>query len=290
MIIIADIHGRTFWKQSLIEKGILVDGKLTEEVLFMGDYLDHYNHEYDPIAKDYITSDSELTNFKEIINFKKENELLVTLLLGNHDMEYISDYCADCRMNYKHKDEIKDLFIKNIDLFRIGTFYRVDDKLVTFTHANICPEWIKSIQPLLKKLGYEDWMPTKDNGRAICEGIISLINLLISRASTDRSNLDTIGRLLSHIGYGRGGGYSAGSLVWSDLHDYLSDDIVWDDIYQVVAHTQHLVENDKFVCSEYTICVDCHYNTIGVRPLFRLNNKWEPISNTRDTLSCLKMV
>lgn len=48
MIIISDIHGRTFWNNALSEKGILQGDSLTDEVIFMGDYLDHYNGEPDP--------------------------------------------------------------------------------------------------------------------------------------------------------------------------------------------------------------------------------------------------
>lgn len=71
MLIIADIHGRTFWRKKLKDCGALVEGKLTEEVVFMGDYLDHYQNEPDPITKNYITSQSEFDNFKDILEFKR---------------------------------------------------------------------------------------------------------------------------------------------------------------------------------------------------------------------------
>ena len=74
ILIIPDIHGRIFWKEPCKEfKG--------KHIVFLGDYLDPYKHQN-------ILEKTALENFKEILEFKKNNKDLVTLLLGNHDLHY----------------------------------------------------------------------------------------------------------------------------------------------------------------------------------------------------------
>ena len=60
VIILPDIHGRTFWKYALEH----IDE--FDKVIFLGDYLDPYPHEG-------ITFDESVENFKEILEFKKNN-------------------------------------------------------------------------------------------------------------------------------------------------------------------------------------------------------------------------
>lgn len=293
MIIISDIHGRTYWKTALKECGAISNEKLIEDVIFMGDYVDHYPYEPDPMTKDYITSESEFENFKEIINFKKENLDKVTLLLGNHDMEYISSYCVPCRMNTKYRDDITKLFKDNLTLFKIGTYVQNGEKLVTFTHANICPTWVES----LKELEY-DFLSTNQNGTEICKDVIDTINDLLARTNEDESLIDKIGRLVHHIGHGRGGDCFAGSIVWSDLGDYLYDDydFNWTDVYQVVAHTQHIVQTSpyyRFVGDDKVFCTDCHIGELGNRVAFRLENTWDKVcedANIKSFLRCVYVV
>ena len=70
MIVIPDVHGRTFWKDA-------VKNKENEEIIFEGDYLDPYPNENIPPG-------NALENFKEIIEFKKQHPDNVILLVGNH--------------------------------------------------------------------------------------------------------------------------------------------------------------------------------------------------------------
>lgn len=71
-LIIPDLHLRPFWKEA-VERW---DGP----IIFMGDEVDPYPHEWpngtlDPV--DYLL---------EVINFKDCNQDRVTLLLGNHKL------------------------------------------------------------------------------------------------------------------------------------------------------------------------------------------------------------
>lgn len=71
IIIVPDVHGRTFWK--------LAKEKINEidRVVFLGDYLDPY-----PVED--ISLEKAIEGLKEIINFKKEFSEKVILLIGNH--------------------------------------------------------------------------------------------------------------------------------------------------------------------------------------------------------------
>lgn len=74
ILVIPDVHGRAFWKEA-------VEKHPTLPVVFLGDYLD-------PYARENITPDDALTNFKDIIAFKQANKDRVTLLIGNHEIHY----------------------------------------------------------------------------------------------------------------------------------------------------------------------------------------------------------
>ena len=112
ILVLPDIHGRRFWKKPCenIED--------YDKVIFLGDYLDPYDFEG-------ITVIDAIKNFKEIIEFKKNNVDKVILLLGNHDMPYFSsDYYFfshyHCRHSEKHHKTIATLFEQNRDFFKIA--------------------------------------------------------------------------------------------------------------------------------------------------------------------------
>lgn len=71
--ICSDCHGRQFWKDVIPRKDEF------EKIIFLGDYLDPYGFEG-------VSNLNALDNFKEILEFKKENIDKVVLLIGNHKM------------------------------------------------------------------------------------------------------------------------------------------------------------------------------------------------------------
>lgn len=82
IIAIGDTHGRMFWKN-------IVSSEKYDKVIFIGDYFDsHENRQgYDQIS-----------NFEDILAFKKSEPEKVKLLFGNHDFHYLS-----CAQNAKEK-------------------------------------------------------------------------------------------------------------------------------------------------------------------------------------------
>lgn len=127
MIIIPDIHGRTFWKD-VVKEG--------EQVIFLGDYLDPY-----PWEK--ISREEAIENFKEIIQYKKDHPETICLI-GNHDCAYVFEtYRIRSRFDYDNAEEIHKLFTDNHDLFQIA--YTVPG--IFFSHAGIIDDWVNRVIP-----------------------------------------------------------------------------------------------------------------------------------------------
>jgi hypothetical protein len=121
-IIIGDVHGSTYWKNVIKEKPNC-------RYLFLGDYLDPYEE---------IGAKELLTNLKDIIRLKQEQPQDVVLLLGNHDLHYItSKINRSTRWNADIAKEAAELFTDNRDLFQ----YACQEGNCIFTHAGISHKW-----------------------------------------------------------------------------------------------------------------------------------------------------
>ncbi|MGM9533531.1 metallophosphoesterase, partial [Intestinibacter sp.] len=116
ILIIPDVHGRTFWR-----KAIEVINNY-DFIVFLGDYLDPYSYEG-------ITKEQAIEEFNDIIKFKKDNMYKVILLLGNHDCSYLFDFGSASRYDYKNSDKIKSIFKENKELFTL--WYQIDKYLFT---------------------------------------------------------------------------------------------------------------------------------------------------------------
>ena len=184
ILIIPDIHGRTFWKQPCknIDK--------YDKVVFLGDYLD-------PYALELIDSEDAIINFIEIIKFRKKYFDKVILLLGNHDLHYWSDEflkeCGGCRMSGVYRKIIRDLFLINKSIFNIA----YETKNILFTHAGYMQEWATKYS---------------DNQFTIEPTADSLNKLL----KPDLENA------LCAVSFIRGGYDNVGSCVWSDVSEKMA--------------------------------------------------------------------
>lgn len=224
MILIPDVHGRSFWKEAVKKR---VDN---EEIIFLGDYLDNYPGEFDPYTEKEITNKVALENFKEILDFAR-NTKGITLLLGNHDVEYLFDSCYPCRMDVFGKKEIKELFIENRDLFKVGVYY--GDTVIT--HAGISPKFLKSIGR--ENTSFSDF--------------IDYLNELWKNGDSE------LGFILGKIGWDRGGYNEAGSPVWIDWYSLQCAD---DEPRQIVGHSQYDPEigDDIYLrIFKRQACLDC---------------------------------
>lgn len=72
ILIIPDVHGRSFWKEP-IEKY----KEQYDKIIFLGDFSDSYNFEN-------ITRKETIKILKDVIDFKINNMDKTILLIGNH--------------------------------------------------------------------------------------------------------------------------------------------------------------------------------------------------------------
>lgn len=188
LLVIPDIHGRTFWKEPCENVGNY------DKIIFLGDYFDPYDFED-------ISVEDAIENFKEIIEFKKDNIEKVVLLIGNHDEPYISkDYyhfsTYHCRHSYIYHNKIANLFNENIVFFNIAHAERD----ILFTHAGVESGWLERVVEC-----------EESDISNICKAINNLQN-----------SVDGLKKLYQ-ISSSRGGIDKYGSCIWCDVRDILLD-------------------------------------------------------------------
>ena len=150
ILVIPDVHGRDFWRTPVAE----VLENSDKPVIFLGDYLDPYDYEWEGTGIN--PREKAVETLQEIIALKKEHPDRITLLLGNHDAGYVfgRDWCSS-RMDFVRRDMISNLFRDNYDLFQLAEIHVVNGKKFVFSHAGISQEYAK-VTMLLKD---EDSMP-----------------------------------------------------------------------------------------------------------------------------------
>lgn len=194
ILAIGDIHGRDDWKA--------VKARKADHIVFIGDYIDPHK----PIPDSDV-----IGNLEEIIDFKKDNLEKVTLLLGNHDAQYLHYphyQCGEHRADLQ--ETIGGLFQKNADLFQIA--WQHDQYL--FTHAGISLGWYARL--LTVKKAFDE------------NTLVGLLDA-VYRSEIDRD-------LLFEVSHRRGGWYEHGGPIWADRmetrYDYVPN------FHQIVGHSR----------------------------------------------------
>lgn len=219
VLIIPDVHGRTFWKDA-------VKGREDWKIIFLGDYLDPYRHEG-------INHEMALENFKDILNFKRAHPENVTLLIGNHDCTYVYDRGRDicnCRADIANWSEVHGLFDENLKLFALAEELEIGERKYVFSHAPILEEWC-------------------DNFEFRKENIVDTLNnkLYVTDAKFFMA--------LACVDWYRGGYDDAGSVVWADVRSVISGrKTLPNGDYLIFGHTQ--LEKNPILTDNFA-CLDC---------------------------------
>lgn len=226
VLVIPDVHGREFWREPVMK----VLNETDARVIFLGDYLDPYPHEFD--HNNY--KETAIGIFNNIIDLKKEFGNRIVLLLGNHDCGYRFDLdICDCRTDYKNFERIKNIFMENKDLFMLAHEETINDRHFIFSHAGI-------------HKGYVDFA-FSDEKDSINES--NVVNYFNNAYLTDDQKV--IGSLSMYDEYRGWGGYDYGSLVWADVRSWEKENDGYG--YNVFGHTQLQHGCGGFITENYAL-------------------------------------
>lgn len=217
LIVIPDVHGRSFWKDAVAEYE-------DERIIFLGDYTDPYPHEG-------IAYYEGLQALADVIEFKKQHMENVTLLLGNHDLSYLDSRMPKCRHDYTNHDTIKKLLTESLHLFDIIKEMQIDGRRVLFSHAGILPQWLEENKDVLGEI------PVGKEADVI----------------NDLFHQGKLYSALAEVSLLRGGRATAGSCVWADVVEHANGWNMLKDCYQVFGHTH---QSDTLITDCFA-CLDC---------------------------------
>lgn len=233
LLLISDVHGRSFWKDA-IEKHFDECNK----VIFLGDYLDAYPDEE-------ITRKQEKNNFAEILKLKENNKDKVILLLGNHCYHYIHrDFTRSSRFSSSNAYSYKEMFLSHESFFKIAHEEIINDKKYLFTHAGVMKSWYERNKEIIGELNVDNLNKLQGFKRGVAA---------LAEVSKYRFWL----------------GEKSGSPLWSDVREKIDDnkseidhvveneDSYVDEFdYQIFGHTQ-LTKNP--IITDKWACIDCRH-------------------------------
>ena len=128
IVVIGDIHGRDIWEK------IVEDNQDADIYVFVGDYFDSFD----------VPISLQLDNFKNILEFKRNNKDKVILLFGNHDYHYLDIVPTKEKYSgyqFYNAFDIKQLINIGLSEGLLQMCY-IHDKYL-FSHAGVSMRWLK---------------------------------------------------------------------------------------------------------------------------------------------------
>ena len=225
ILIIPDVHGRTFWREAVGAVGEM-------PVVFLGDYLDPYPDEW-------INRQEAWDELQAIVALKKAQPERVTLLLGNHDLAYVNSALKGSRFDQRNARRNRAFFFENLALFDMTFSLEVPGRSghpgrrYLLSHAGILPGWVSANERLF---GAGD-----DIGKRLNE----LLH--------DNGRRFPFMLALADVSFIRGGLDLCGSPVWADVSEHATNRFEWDGVYQIFGHSRMA----EPVETPYWACLDC---------------------------------
>ena len=230
ILVIPDVHARTFWEEA-VEKY----GEECDKIIFLGD-------EVDPYPEEGYTRKQAIRTLEKIIEFKLNNREKTVLLIGNHAAHYfIKKFPRSSRYDSSNAYKIRELYSQHKDVFKLAHEEIINDKRYLFTHAGLMNSWIERHKDIIGE-------PTVEN-----------LNRLIDTPKGIAA-LSDISRYRTWLGE------KSGSILWSDVVEKIDskskiDNIVPNDDsivkpydYQIFGHTQ--LRKNPIITDKWA-CIDC---------------------------------
>jgi len=123
ILIVPDVHGRSFWLPALDYQG---------EVVFLGDYTD-------PYPQENLTEEDAYQGLLKIIQFKQQNLDRVTLLIGNHEMHYCNKDFGAGRFSEEYFPKYNEILTGEATKGLFQLCKQIDKYL--FIHAGVTKNW-----------------------------------------------------------------------------------------------------------------------------------------------------
>ena len=221
VLVIPDVHGRTFWKDAVEKHYDEVD-----KVIFLGDF-------HDPYEFEGITKKMSMDNFHEVIDWIKEHKEKTIMLIGNHDCQYIfPTFDTRSRLDKKNMRDIYNMFNRLYGTWKLAYECQIGDKPYMFSHAGLTKSWCHLERDIIGELTVENLNKLVETHRGIA-------------ALTDLSKYRSFF-----------GGDKTGSIVWSDYREREEDEKEnFGEWYQVFGHTRQ--EEEEPVITDKWACLDC---------------------------------
>lgn len=131
ILILGDIHGRPFWRD-------IIGKENPDLTIFLGDYV---------TTHELYTAEQQLVELEAILDYKEANPGKVIMLRGNHDLDGLGYYWAQCypsaadvRGTMSKERELGKRFLKNTQwLYGMS----VAGKPTICAHAGVTNEWLE---------------------------------------------------------------------------------------------------------------------------------------------------
>ena len=264
-LVIADAHGRKFWRQAIANNIDKVD-----KIIFLGDYLDPYPNEIEENPElmecnNFYDSQNLLKMLEDIISLKKNEPDKYILLTGNHTDSYIwSKFSAASRTDYRNWEKYHKFFSENLEYFNLVWI----ENNVIFSHAGISEGWAEEF--LYHYMKYDEGAELEK------DSLVFETARVLKDTPLKNFNIHYI-KAISNISYYRGGDASYGSCEWADLREHIDHHLTTvkekivplgeDGIYQVFGHTQL----QKELITDKWACLDCRKGFIIDTNTFSIN-------------------
>lgn len=269
ILIIPDVHGRTFWKSAIDQFPYDLYPDLV--IIFLGDYLDPYTGYED------ITPKDAYENFLEILDYaKKDNR--IELLIGNHDWHYFVNLDT-CRLDRARSRDIEKLFINNLQKFRLSKIHEVNGINFLFSHAGYTNGFLHDISDLalseIQRWNPGNIDPSKDEKYQWILKVSQIRQTLdfeIFEKCLQNYDDPFYSCIPSMVSRYRGGWNNSGSMIWADIHEHMEHIYHIKEFdekyYQIFAHTISFPNN-----SQYDYYIGQFYAMLDASQAFIINNE-----------------